>query len=45
MARVGSDADIEGSIRFQSAAGKTRFDVSVRDATPGELVFMPGEKT
>ena len=40
MARVGPDPDIEGSIRFQSASGRSRFDVSVRDAAPGELLTL-----
>jgi predicted RNA-binding protein YlqC (UPF0109 family) len=40
MARVGTDADIEGSIRFRSSSGKTRFDVSVRDASEGALLTL-----
>lgn len=40
MTRVGSDGDIEGSIRFQSSAGRTRFDVSVRDASEGALLTL-----
>jgi hypothetical protein len=40
MLRVGTDTDIEGSIRFQSAGGKTRFEVSVRDAAPDTLLTL-----
>jgi hypothetical protein len=40
MLRVGSDPDIEGSIRFQSAGAKTRFEVSVRDAAEGTLLTL-----
>jgi hypothetical protein len=40
MQRVGSDPDIEGSIRFQSAGAKTRFEVSVRDAAPDTLLTL-----